>query len=149
MFSTAVHHTLFTWASSLSFIPGPWFGTPHQPLRVIDRLASEDMIAQRAFWQRELWALVCGRTPKSGQVSMPTLGAVAGGRWAGLGKTGRKNQGLAGSHQGHLPDSRCFSHVRQPDGLTDKSLFREAPEPLKHQSYCASQRVGTGEVRWM
>ncbi|CAJ1327373.1 unnamed protein product [Effrenium voratum] len=32
---------------------------------------AKDMIAQRAFWQRELWALVCGRTPKSGQVSMP------------------------------------------------------------------------------
>eukprot|EP00913_Durusdinium_trenchii_P002121 g1959.t1 len=30
-----------------------------------------DMIAQRAFWQRDFWALVCGRTPKTGQVSMP------------------------------------------------------------------------------
>ncbi|CAK9010457.1 Uncharacterized RNA pseudouridine synthase ZMO0505 (RNA pseudouridylate synthase) (RNA-uridine isomerase) [Durusdinium trenchii] len=32
---------------------------------------AKDMIAQRAFWQRDFWALVCGRTPKTGQVSMP------------------------------------------------------------------------------
>lgn len=32
---------------------------------------AKDMITQRAFWQRDFWALVCGRTPKSGSVSMP------------------------------------------------------------------------------
>jgi len=32
---------------------------------------AKDMIKQRAFWQRSLWGLVCGRTPKSGTISMP------------------------------------------------------------------------------
>ena len=34
---------------------------------------AKDMIAQRGFWQRDYWALVCGRTPLEGQVSMPRL----------------------------------------------------------------------------
>ena len=34
------------------------------------------MIAQRSFWQRDFWALVCGRTPHTGQVSMPLPGLM-------------------------------------------------------------------------
>ena len=62
---------------------------PQEPPRLVHRLSTEmsgvlllarhkaaasfakDMVAQRSFWKRELWAVVCGRTPKSGQVSMP------------------------------------------------------------------------------
>eukprot|EP00927_Polykrikos_kofoidii_P046585 TRINITY_DN40774_c0_g1_i1.p1 TRINITY_DN40774_c0_g1~~TRINITY_DN40774_c0_g1_i1.p1 ORF type:complete len:598 (-),score=56.78 TRINITY_DN40774_c0_g1_i1:46-1839(-) len=32
---------------------------------------AKDMVRQRAFWQRSMWAVVCGRTPPSGTVSIP------------------------------------------------------------------------------
>ncbi|CAE7673755.1 Pentatricopeptide repeat-containing protein [Symbiodinium microadriaticum] len=72
----------------LRLLPSLQFGM-EEPPRLVHRLSTEmsgvlllarhkaaasfakDMVAQRSFWKRELWAVVCGRTPKSGQVSMP------------------------------------------------------------------------------
>eukprot|EP00931_Biecheleriopsis_adriatica_P065324 TRINITY_DN39890_c0_g1_i2.p1 TRINITY_DN39890_c0_g1~~TRINITY_DN39890_c0_g1_i2.p1 ORF type:complete len:447 (-),score=83.16 TRINITY_DN39890_c0_g1_i2:5-1345(-) len=90
-------------------LPSLQFGM-EEPPRFVHRLSTEltgvlllarhraaasyakDMVTQRAFWQRAFWGVVCGRTPKSGTVSMP-LAEERRGQRGSVSKPAREDDG--------------------------------------------------------